>query len=324
MLARNAESLYWIGRNVERADNIARILDVTIHQLLEDVTVDRDAASRFLLRVLGIIPSPDIKEFDSFILTDCVAFNRDPSSGSIYDTIAHARENARGAREVISTELWECINSTYISLPERENLARRTGSHAYLTYIENRAAMFTGLADSTLSRDDGYRFMLLGRSIERVDMTVRLLLSRSGDRTDAPAWMSVLRSAGAQDTFLRTYRGGLSANRVVEFLLLDRLFPRSVFHALSVAEKCLEDIEHRPESRIGHQNPARKALGRARSELEFLEIESIVEELPVRLAQLQQLCRSVNESITNQYFYVSPYIIWTDARARDFREEDSL
>ncbi|TDP38509.1 uncharacterized protein with alpha-helical domain and ER motif [Nocardia ignorata] len=102
--------------------------------------------------------------------------------------------------------------------------------------------MFTGLTDSTLSRDDGYRFLLLGRSIERIDMMVRLLLSRAGDRTSSPAWVTVLRSAGAHDTYLRTHRGALDAARVAEFLLHDRLFPRSVFHALLVAEACLTEL----------------------------------------------------------------------------------
>src|SRR3546814_15870667 len=109
--------------------------------------------------------------------------------------------------------------------------------------------MFAGLADSTLSRDDGYRFLLLGRSIERVDMIVRMLLARAGDRPSSPAWVSVLRSAGAHDTYLRTYRGALDANRVVEFILLDRLFPRSVFHSRSeerrVGKECVSTCRSR-------------------------------------------------------------------------------
>ena len=104
--------------------------------------------------------------------------------------------------------------------------------------------MFAGLADSTLSRDDGYRFMVLGRAIERVDMTVRMLLSRVGDSAVSPAWVTVLRSAGAHDTYLRTYRGVLDANRVVEFILLDRLFPRSIFYSLKLAEHSLDELLH--------------------------------------------------------------------------------
>ncbi|HZE17894.1 MAG TPA: alpha-E domain-containing protein, partial [Mycobacterium sp.] len=214
MLARNAEALYWIGRYVERADDTARILDVTVHQLLEDSSVDPDHTSRVLLHVLGIEP-PDT-DLDMWSLTDLVAFSRSNRGGSsIVEAITAARENARSAREVTSSETWECLNTTYNALAERERAAKRFGPHGFLSFIEGRAAMFAGLADSTLSRDDGYRFMMLGRAIERVDMTVRLLLSRVGDSASSPAWVTVLRSAGAHDTYLRTYRGVLDANRVV-------------------------------------------------------------------------------------------------------------
>jgi uncharacterized alpha-E superfamily protein len=134
MLARNAESLYWIGRYVERADDTARILDVTVHQLLEDSSVDPDQASRTLLKVLGI--KPPKTELDLWSLTDLVAFSRDTEGGcSIVDSISAARENARGAREVTSTEVWECLNTTYNALPERERAARRLGPHEFLSYI---------------------------------------------------------------------------------------------------------------------------------------------------------------------------------------------
>ncbi len=85
-----------------------------------------------------------------------------------------------------STETWECLNTTFNALGERERAAKRLGPHEFLSFIEGRAAMFAGLADSTLSRDDGYRFMMLGRAIERVDMTVRMLLSRVGDSAVSP------------------------------------------------------------------------------------------------------------------------------------------
>lgn len=149
MLARNAEALYWIGRYVERADDTARILDVAVHQLLEDSSVDPDQASRLLLRVLGIEP-PD-HELDVWSLTDLVAFSTNSQGGSsIVDAISAARENAKSAREVTSSETWECLNTTYNALPERERAAKRLGPHEFLSFIEGRAAMFAGLADSTL------------------------------------------------------------------------------------------------------------------------------------------------------------------------------
>ncbi len=312
MLARNAESLYWIGRYVERADDTARILDVTVHQLLEDSSVDPDHTSRVLLRVLGV--TPPSSQLNVWSLTDLVAFTRDLEGGcSIVDSVSAARENARSAREVTSTELWECLNTTYNALPERERASKRLGPHQFFSYIEGRAAMFAGLADSTLSRDDGYRFMLLGRAIERVDMMVRLLLSRVGDSAVSPAWVTLLRSAGAHDTYLRTYRGVLDATRVVEFMLLDRLFPRSVFFSLRLAEHSLDELDQRPHSRVGATAEAQRLLGRARSELEFLRPGILLESLEERLGAIQQTCHELGEALSLQYFHSAPWVAWTDA-----------
>ncbi|WAC93235.1 alpha-E domain-containing protein [Mycobacterium sp. Aquia_213] len=313
MLARNAEALYWIGRYVERADDTARILDVALHQLLEDSSVDPDQASRLLLRVLGIAsPKHDL---DVWSLTDLVAYNTDDNKGgcSIVDAITAARENAKSAREVTSIEIWECLNTTYHALPERERAAKRLGPHEFLSFIEGRAAMFAGLADSTLSRDDGYRFMLLGRAIERVDMTVRLLLSRVGDSASSPAWVTLLRSAGAHDTYLRTYRGVLDAGRVVEFMLLDRLFPRSVFYSLKLAEESIEELVRNPMSRVGATAEAQRLLGQARSELEFMPPGVLLDTLETRLAGLQTTCSDVGDALSLQYFHVTPWVAWSDA-----------
>ena len=312
MLARNAESLYWIGRYVERADGTARILDVTVHQLLEDSSVDPDHASRTLLRVLGI-EAPK-SALDLWSLTNLVAFSRDADGGcSIVQAISSARENARGAREVTSTEIWECLNTTYNALPERERAAKRLGPYEFLSYVEGRAAMFAGLADSTLSPDDGYRFMVLGRAIERVDMTVRLLLSRVGDSASSPAWVTVLNSAGAHDTYLRTYRGVLDAARVVEFMLLDRLFPRSVMYSLRLAEHSLDELHRRRLNRVGATAEVQRLLGNTRSELEFLPQGVLLESLEERLASIQVMCADVGEALELEYFHSAPWVAWSDA-----------
>ena len=313
MLARNAESLYWIGRYVERADDTARILDVVVHQLLEDSSVDPDQASRVLLHVLDIEPPKE--SLDMWSLTDLVAFSRDTPGAAVRSSRRSPRPAKMPAvhREVTSTEMWECLNTTYNALPERERAAKRLGPHEFLSYVEGRAAMFAGLADSTLSRDDGYRFMVLGRAIERVDMTVRMLLSRVGDSGSSPAWVTVLRSAGAHDTYLRTYRGVLDASRVVEFMLLDRLFPRSVFYSLRLAEHSLDELLNRPSNRVGATAEAQRLLGRARSELEFLRPGVLLETLETRLAALQETCFDVGEALALQYFHSAPWVAWTDA-----------
>jgi uncharacterized alpha-E superfamily protein len=121
----------------------------------------------------------------------------------------------------------------------------------------------------------------------------------------------VLRSAGAQDTYLRTYRGALDAGRVVQFLLLDRLFPRSVFHALREAENCLQQLDRRPTVRIGAKHEALRLLGRARSELEFLRPRDLLDDLPQRLRGLQDTIRDVGEAVSLQYFHAAPWVAWT-------------
>ncbi|HEX9177008.1 MAG TPA: alpha-E domain-containing protein [Mycobacterium sp.] len=236
-----------------------------------------------------------------------------PGGCSIVDSISAARENARSAREVTSTELWECLNTTYNALAERERAAKGLGPHEFFSFIEGRAAMFAGLADSTLSRDDGYRFMVLGRAIERVDMTVRLLLSRVGDSASSPAWVTVLRSAGAHDTYLRTYRGVRDAGRVVEFILLDRLFPRSVFLLAAAGRTKPRRARPPPAQPVGATAEAQRLLGRTRSELEFLRPGVLLETLEQRLAGLQRACRDIGEAVALQYFHSAPWVAWVDA-----------
>ena len=150
--------------------------------------------------------------------------------------MSSARENARGAREVVSAEMWECLNATWNALPERQRYAALGGPARVLLL---RRGPGGDVRRAGRLHDEPRRrlaVLLLGRSVERVDMIVRLLLSRVADRLTSPGWVTVLRCAGAHDTYLRTYRGALDACRVVQFLLLDRLFPRSVFHALRQAE----------------------------------------------------------------------------------------
>ncbi|MEU7815794.1 alpha-E domain-containing protein [Pseudonocardia sp. NPDC049154] len=309
MLARNAESLYWIGRYVERADDTARILDVSVHQLLEDATIDVDVVARRLLGVMGVDPGTD-EPLDAFSLTEVLGYSTE-TLGSIVSSISSARENARGAREVVSSEMFECLNATWNALPERQRYARWVGPHAFFSYIEDRAAMFSGLAASTMSRDDSWRFYLLGRSVERVDMVVRLLLSRVSDRMGSPGWLSVLRSAGAQDTYLRTYRGAVDAVRVAQFMLMDRLFPRSVFYSLREAETCLQQLDQRPTTRVGAKAEALRLLGRARSELEFLRPEELLDDLPAQLLSLQETIQKVGEAVSLQFFHAAPWVAWT-------------
>jgi uncharacterized alpha-E superfamily protein len=305
MLSRIAESLYWIGRYVERAEDTARILDVHLHRMLADPWVDEPAACRSLMTVMG---STVEGEPTSTRVVDVLGLDRGNSS-SVAGALAAAWSNARGTRETIPTDVWECLNTTWHALPGARRRVERAGVHAFLWWVRERCAVLSGLTDATMSRDEGWLFLVLGRSLERVDMTARLLSTHTGAGGSIPSWLTLLRSCGAWETFLRTYRGALDDRHAAEFLLLDRLFPRSVFAALAAAESCLTELEP-DHSRAGVATPALRILGRARTDLQFRPAEELLAGLPPVLASLQRTCSQVNDAVTARYFRATRAVTW--------------
>ena len=296
MLSRIAESLFWIGRYIERSDGTARILDVYLQLLLEDIVVDEDTACRALLGVMGNDAPPEHKLTRADVIS-ALATDR-MNTASIAYSVRASRENGRRAREIISTELWEVLNTTYTGMPHRVGGEK---VHELFSWVRERAALAAGLADSTSSRDDAWRFFTLGRAIERADMTARLLATRALTEASGPSWTTILRSVGAYEAYLRTYRGVPSSTNAAEFLLLDRLFPRSIMFSLTLAEHCLRDIDPQRE-RIGYQDQAVRMLGRIRAELEFRPIAEIIEELPHIMDRVQSTTTDVSNAVRERYF----------------------
>ncbi len=309
MLSRIAESLFWIGRYVERADDTARILDAFLARILEDPWVDEDAACRSLLAILGSSP-PHEGRLSTGDVLELLGFDADNAS-SIAGSLRAARENARGARETVSSEMWECLNVTWHAMPARRVSAEHLGPAVFLGFVRERAAVLTGLAESTMSRDDGWRFLVLGRNLERVDMTARLLSIQAvtGGSGFADQWRTVLRACGADESFLRTHGGDVVPQKVAEFLLLDRLFPRSALHALTEAEECLEALAPATE-RAGMADPARRPVGQARTRLEYADAADLLAELPAHLLALQQACAAASAAITARYFDQTRPVTW--------------
>lgn len=313
MLSRIAESLFWIGRYVERAEDTARILDVHVHRRLEDPSVEEDPACRGLLAVMGV--SPPVDTVDTPAMIEVLGFEA-ASTTSIAGALGAARENARSAREAMSSEMWECLNATYNALPGVVARAAGGSPHAFFTYVKERAAILAGLAGSTMSRDDGWRFLVLGRSLERVDMTARLLSATFGELAGPSEWVTTLRCCSAHEAYLRTYRRNVEPDLVAEFLLLDRLFPRSAFHALARAEECLAELEPGAD-RAGLHDEARRILGRARTELEFRRVHELLADLPSHLHSLQVACADTGEAVARRFFRQSTPMEWTLEGAGD-------
>jgi uncharacterized alpha-E superfamily protein len=305
MLSRIAESLFWIGRYIERSDGTARILDVHLQLLLEDPWIAEDTACRSLLQLMGS-EAPDDRELTRHDVLSSLAIDRSHPASIAY-SLGAARENARRAREIVSTELWECLNTTRARMPRR---VAREKTHDFFAWVRERAALAVGIVESGTSRDEAWHFFTLGRSLEQADMTARLLATRSLTETSGPSWTTILRSCGAYETYLRTYRGVPSARNAAEFLLLDRLFPRSILYSVSRAEQCLQALEPVSE-RVGVTEPGKRMLGQIRSELEFRPVLEILHDLPHHMDSVQAATSAASAAIRQRYFPTNAAPSWT-------------
>ena len=233
LLSRIAETLFWTGRYVERADDTARLVDGYVHRMLGDPGLDPARTAAGYSASSGLSPARTPSPMSGWRCSAWRMTRKNPSA--ISGAMHAARAGARGIREVISSEMWECLNVTGHGLADQRRTAERLGPHVFLRFIRERAALFFGLADSTMSHDDAWRFLVLGRSLERADMTARLLLARLSAPQEL-GWPVLLRACGAYESFIRTQGWAAEPSLVAEFLLLDRLFPRSVLHSLGTAE----------------------------------------------------------------------------------------
>jgi uncharacterized alpha-E superfamily protein len=304
MLSRIAESLFWIGRYIERSDGTARILDVHLQLLLEDPWIEENLACRSLLSVMGADITDDRELTRADVLSILAVDRTEPAS--IAYSLGAARENARRAREVISTELWEALNTTRARMPRKVSGDK---VHEFFGWVRERSALAVGIIESATSRDEAWSFFTLGRSIERADMTARLLSTRSLTEASGPSWTTILRSVGAYEAYLRTYRGMPSARNAAEFLLLDRLFPRSILFSVTRAEQCMRDIEPRTD-RVGVSDQALRMLGQIRSELEFRPIAEILDDLPRHMDNVQLATSAASEAIRQRYFPTNAAPSW--------------
>jgi uncharacterized alpha-E superfamily protein len=303
MLSRIAESLFWIGRYIERSDGTARILDVHLQLLLEDPWIEENLACRSLLSVMGTEVADDAEVTRADVLALLAVDRNQPAS--IAYSLAAARENARRAREVVSTELWEVLNTTRARMPRKVATDK---VHEFFGWVRERAALAVGIIESSTSRDEAWSFFTLGRSIERADMTARLLATRSLTEASGPSWTTILRSVGAYEAYLRTYRGVPSARNAAEFLLLDRLFPRSILFSVTRAEQCMRDLDR--GDRVGVTDQAQRLLGQIRSELEYRPIADIIEELPTHMDSVQAATSATSEAIRQRYFPTNSAPSW--------------
>ena len=254
LLSRVAESIFWVGRYVERAEGTARILDVSVYQALEQSDVEGSHAARRLLAVMGL---PD---------RGARRCGRRPSGWPSTPTAAPPlpgrwRRRARTPAPCATSCPW---SSGSTSTPPGRSCrcsgrpGRRAGPAFYLSFVKTQCAGMMGLADTMMSRDQTWLFFTLGRCLERTDVVARQLATVAFDEVFDSGLVMLLRSCGGYEPYLRLSQGVVEPGRVLDFLLRDRLFPRSAFASLTLAEECLDQINAGRESDVGRRPRARR------------------------------------------------------------------
>ncbi len=280
MLSRVANSLYWLSRYLERAENLARLVDVNRHDALDaGVTLKEDSESLWRPLLYATCSEEIYNEAKSAKLEDLdvgwfITFS--PSNpDSICQSVAQARENARMARDQISEEMWLELNSIHLFLQsaKAERLWRRQPESLYREIIKF-CLLFEGLIDATILRDEGWNFIQAGKYLERADKTTRVLdmLAFMGD-PDRGKLASALRSCSGFSAFRDEFRGDFTSRNVMSFLLFSQSFPRSVRFCLRQLDRHLHAISGTPED--AYSNEAERLTGSALAQLNFSSVENV-------------------------------------------------
>lgn len=315
MLSRVADAIYWMSRYIERAENVARFVDVNSNMLL-DAPGGPAAQWEPLIATSGDgdifekrYGDPTRQNVIQFLTFDAEYPN------SILSCLRSARENARSVREVISSEMWESVNRFYLMV---NGVARDTrtldGLDGFFAAVKDASHLFVGISMTTMLHAEGWHFSRLGRMLERADKTSRILdvkyfyllptLWDVGTPVDDIQWAAVLRSASGLEAYRQRHHR-ITPNSIADFLILDREFPRAIHHCVSQAEESLRRITG---SSVGtFSNSAERYLGRLRAELAYAHIQEILAQgLHEYLDDLQSKLNLVGDGIFETFFALRP------------------
>jgi len=314
MLSRVADSLYWINRYVERAENISRFVEVSEAMALDcppgsaepwlplvDASGDRELFDR-------LYPTGGADQVVEFLV------RAEDNPNSVVNCIAIARENARQIREVITTEMWEQLNDIYWTLLDNEGFWKQPPQEQ-LRDIRRACQLFYGITDATLSRDLSWQFSRLGRVLERAEKTTRILdvkyflLLPSPDEVggvlDELQWISLLRSAGAYQMFRQSRQQAIEPKGVASFLLLDPIFPRSVRYCLGRINDTLKIV--RGQAVPGAPDDLECLSGLTLARWSYTSIDELIAGgLHESIDTLQSNLNRLHDLIEQRYFIAEP------------------
>jgi uncharacterized alpha-E superfamily protein len=271
-----------MGRYVERSEHAARLLDVTQRVVIDQAEVDRAAAEGQWSNTLTVLGLPDGLALEPAVLDDQIA-------GSVASSLSRARENARQVREVISSEMWDYLNQAYWALEEASQSKRKREILSdTLDAVMKASFLWGGVADATMGRGTGWLFIRLGQFVERAERTSRIVRSQwrviearhprgAGDSAENVAWLTLLRSCGSLEEFRKRYATRMEPRTIADFLVLDRLYPRTIRYSVSVASEFArrlgEDVQER--GRV-----TARAFGKVAAKLDYIDLDEVMDRGP--------------------------------------------
>ena len=315
MLSRVANSIYWMCRYIERAENVARFISVNLNLFL-DLPSEQGKHWEPVIMTTGDQLQFEAK-YDRYHRDTVIPFVTFEQGypNSILSCLRAARENGRAIREIISSEMWEHLNNFYLELcdPASRQMAMED-PHRFFKIIQMRSHLFTGLMESTMRHGEAWNFGRIGMLLERADKTSRLLdvkyfmLLPQADMVNSPIdniqWTAVLKSASAFEAFRKVFHR-ITPRTVARFLIFSHKFPRSILFCLSDSSLRMHNITG--TSSGTYANQAEKRLGRIKAELSYTDIDEVIEYgMHEYLDTLQTKLNNLDTSIGAVFFNIKP------------------
>jgi uncharacterized alpha-E superfamily protein len=320
MLARIAQELFWLGRDLARAEHTARMLDGAFHADVADAPGQRGIALSWegLMAIIGAKPTAPgedpspVAAFERGEVARLLTLDTD-SPASVVSCVSRARERGRTLRDVVSTEMWEALNSFYLSLGRYDlQAALVTGPYSLYQEVKERCALFWGIVDRTMLRDEGRSFLEAGGRIEDADMMLRMLrvavpadpaafgTDAAPDHDHEGEALAVLQAIGGSQAYRRAVRYAPTLAPVAHFLLYDGSYPGSVASAVEALLQALQTADAQPRS-----SPPVLRLGRLIADLELQRRTAEAAPLHETLERVQDELELVDRDIGDRYFAIA-------------------
>lgn len=314
LLSRVADAVYWMARYIERAENVARYIGVNLNLQLDlpgdpsqqwQSLIDTSGDSAEFLKRHGAATQHNVVEF--------LAFDAE-NPNSIFSCLRAARENARSVRETISSEMWEQVNEMYLHMASQHLAPGAEWLPEFFRQLRLSSHLFQGITDATMTHNEAWNFARLGRKLERADKTSRILdvkyfmllpsLSDVGTPYDDIHWSAVLKSVSGLEMYRKKY-GRLEPRDIVNFLVMDREFPRAIHYCVARADESLRAITGTAPGTFSY--PSERLMGLLRSELDFTPVDQIIRNgLHGYLDALQMKINEIDNALTSDFVYWRP------------------